>query len=98
MSARKVVINLKTSMAEIGPFLRLGYIMYCSYKDVPLKMFPSVRMFAVGLQSTEGELVQHSCKQQNRVALILSQTATRGVATRGSFRLCLSLRIVHPFL
>lgn len=61
-------------------------------------MFPSVRMFAVGLQSTEGELVQHACEQQNQVALTLSQTATQGATTRGSFRLSLSLRIVHPFL
>lgn len=93
------MINLKTFIAEIGPFLGLGYVIYYfSYKDVPLEMFPSVRMFAVGLQSTEGELVQHACEQQNQVALTLSQTATQGATTRGSFRLSLSLRIVHPFL
>lgn len=75
MSAHKVVINLKTFIAEIGPLL--GHIIHCySYKDVPLEMFPSVRMFAAGLQSTEGELVQHACEQQNQVALTLSQTAT----------------------
>lgn len=91
------MINLKTFIAEIGPFL--GHIIYYfSQKDVPLEMFPSVRMVAVGLQSTEGELVQHACEQQNQVALILSQTATQGAATRGSFRLRLSLRVVHPFL
>lgn len=71
------MIDLKTFIAETGPFLGLGYIIYYfSSKDVPLEMFPSVRMFAVGLQSTEGELVQHACKQQNQVALILSPIAT----------------------
>lgn len=66
------MINLKTLTAEKkGLFLGLGYITcYFSDKDVPLSMFSAVGMFAGGLQSTEGELVQHACEQQNQVVLI----------------------------
>lgn len=73
MSAHKVAINPKTLIAEKGLFLGLGYILcYFSYEDMLLEMFAAVRMFAVGLQSTEGELVQHACEQQNQVVLVLS--------------------------
>lgn len=67
------MINLKTFIAEKkkGLFLGLGYtIRYFPYEDVPLSMFSAGGMFAGGLESTEGELVQHACEQQNQVVLI----------------------------
>lgn len=87
MSAHKVAINPKTLIAEKGLFLGLSYILcYFSYEDMLLEMFAAVRMFAVGLQSTEGELVQHACEQQNQVVLILLIDGAR----------CSSRRLVLP--
>lgn len=59
--------NLKTFLAEVGPFVGLGYPPHnFSHEDVPLKMFPPVGLLAGSPQSTGGACLE----QQTEVPLL----------------------------